>query len=131
MDPLDLTDRELARFTAKVVVQPNGCWQWTGAKNSNGYPCLCLRKKGWLAHRLMFLLTHGYLTPSLQVDHTCHEENDYECIGGRTCLHRLCVNPAHLEEVTGAENNRRKGTWRLYNKKWFARRAAERAAKAA
>lgn len=54
----------------------------------------------------MFWLVNGFLTPGLQVDHTCHEA-DASCPGGVGCLHRLCVNPAHLEEVTNRENRRR------------------------
>lgn len=101
-----LTESELRRFTAKIVVDPSGCWRWTGGRNGKGYGCIGLRKKGWLVHRLMFWLVNGYLTPGLQVDHTCHNE-DRLCPGGSTCRHRVCVNPAHLEEVTNGENRRR------------------------
>lgn len=104
---LTLTAAELRRFTKKVAIDPNGCWRWTGAQNSNGYGSVCLRTKGWLPHRLMFLLVNGHLDPELQVDHTCHEW-DGECPGGKLCDHRLFVNPAHLEQVTQQENNRRR-----------------------
>lgn len=113
-DPVPLTATELRRFTAKIAVQPNGCWHWTGALNTNRYGCLGLRKVPWLAHRLMYLLTTGGLTPGLTIDHTCHQWNDYGCPGGKRCLHRRCVNPAHLEEVTGLVNTRRSAAGRFW-----------------
>lgn len=67
-----LTDRELARFLAKIA-PPNadGCRLWTGAQNSKGYGCLGVRKKGWLAHRLAHVLWIGPIPEDHQVDHLC------------------------------------------------------------
>ena len=103
---LVLTPLEQARFDAKVTRAPNGCWLWTGAKNSRGYGCLGLRKVPWLAHRLASTVAHGAIPKGYEVDHTCHNA-DLTCRGGKDCPHRRCVNPDHLEQVSATVNANR------------------------
>ena len=42
----------------------------------------------------------------MQIDHRCHTDAvaSGECDGGDDCPHRKCVNPAHLEMISAAEN---------------------------
>lgn len=47
-----------------------------------------------------------------ELDHLCHTK-DKICKGGKTCLHRKCVNPEHLQLVTQAENIRNSRTTTL------------------
>lgn len=101
-----------SRFWAKVDRRgPDECWPWVGGYiDPHGYGRLDLTKRQpKLAHRLAYFLAVGEFTGDL--DHTCHSR-DTECAGGPTCLHRRCVNPAHLEPVTRGENVRR-GTARI------------------
>lgn len=69
------------------------CWLWTGAKQSAGYGHLYVEGRTHLAHRLAYETLVGPVPDGLVLDHLCRVHH--------------CVNPAHLEPVTLAENFRR------------------------
>jgi hypothetical protein len=55
----------------------------------------------------MFYLEHvGPIPEGMDIDHRCHNA-DPACSRGPTCVHRLCVNPDHLEPTTRSLNLRR------------------------
>lgn len=83
-----------------------GCWTWTGAINWGGYGMVNHDGRHIGAHRAAYLLLVGPIPADKDVDHRCHND-DATCLGGPTCLHRRCVNPAHLEPVSHAENLQR------------------------
>jgi len=91
-----------ANFAAKIQPDVLGCWEFTGALNSQGYGCIQHEHKVQLTHRVAYTLLVGPIPAGLQIDHLCRN--------------RRCCNPQHLEAVTPGENNRRKiavtGTWR-------------------
>lgn len=103
-----LNDNRLpSRFWSKVSLEPNtGCWLWTGTlRNGDGYGCFRLSKKDFgtrrlvQAHRLCYQQLVGPIPTGLTLDHLCRA--------------RRCVNPAHLEPVTNAENiGRGNAGWR-------------------
>ena len=72
------------------VDQLSGCWIWNGARSTTGYGNIRRGTRNYIAHRFVWALLVGPLTPGLEIDHVCRI--------------RACVNPAHLREVTRREN---------------------------
>lgn len=98
------------RFWAKVdPCRTDNEWRWTAATRWTGYPhSLWDNEKREQVSPSKWAYTNfvGPIPDGLLLDHICHSF-DTTCKGGVTCLHRLCVNPEHLEPVTFTENVRR------------------------
>jgi hypothetical protein len=97
------------RFWEKVVVTEQGCWQWRGTrtKGYGRYHAGPRRGVGMArAHRYAYIALVGPIGDGMTLDHECHTR-DSNCPGGLSCLHRRCVNPAHLRPMTNTENQRR------------------------
>ena len=88
------------------LIEPNGCWRFTGNLGKDGYGKLFMDGKSVRAHRWFYEELTGQAIPKgMVLDHTCHT-SDPECPGG-LCSHRACDNPDHLEVVTLGENTAR------------------------
>lgn len=77
------------------VEKTQTCWLWTGWLTDGGYGRWRATRaaKSLPAHRVAYEIAHGPVPAGLVIDHLCRV--------------RRCVNPAHLEAVTFAENVRR------------------------
>jgi|SRR6516162_3706690 len=84
----------LARlFTKFEIGDASECWKWKGTLN-RGYGQFTIGNgRRVAAHRFIYGLVNGTIPEGLQLDHLCR--NPY------------CVNPAHLEAVTGRVNKLR------------------------
>ncbi|MFE7580734.1 HNH endonuclease signature motif containing protein [Streptomyces gardneri] len=66
------------------------CWLWLGQKTSDGYGMMTVDRKPVVAHRVSYKTHVGPIPAGMQIDHLCRVPS--------------CINPAHLEVVTPAEN---------------------------
>ena len=73
----------------------DGCWSWIASKNNYGYGQFPVGYSKHAAHRMSYEMFSGPIATGMQIDHLCRN--------------RSCVNPAHMEVVTQAENMRRGG----------------------
>jgi hypothetical protein len=79
-------------FMSRVRVTES-CWLWTGSTSGDGYGRVRIDGRLRNAHRHSYEMFRGQILEGLQIDHLCRV--------------RLCVNPKHLEAVSGATNTHR------------------------
>lgn len=89
------------RVRESITIDPHThCWIWTRARNVSGYGRMRVGagadRRFVQAHRASYEAFVGPIPAGMQLDHLCRN--------------RPCVNPEHLEPVSGAENTRRAGS---------------------
>lgn len=85
--------RDLGLKLVEYSDRSGPCWLWLGSKVHDGYGRIFTGGEDKLAHVVSYEFYVGPVPDDLILDHTCRN--------------RPCINPAHLEPVTYAENTRR------------------------
>lgn len=80
----------VAPFKLPIDPDENGCWIWPGVRDQWGYG----KSNSTSSHRAVWRKLVGPIPEGMELDHLCRVP--------------ACVNPEHLEPVTGEENRRRK-----------------------
>lgn len=83
------------RLEEHIEHKENGCIEWVGHKNSQGYGRIQVNHKDIRTHRLAYELANGPIPEGMVVRHKCDNPS--------------CINPAHLEIGTQQENIRDRG----------------------
>lgn len=96
-DPLfvkQINNDDRARFSTKYVIDDiSGCWNWMGTIDQRNYGRFDRGGRPQKAHRVSYEMHVSPIPSGLEIDHLCRNTR--------------CVNPGHLEPVTGEENRRR------------------------
>lgn len=85
--------KALRRFFIQVTVDDSGCWNSGAGPSKDGYVNFGWNGLETGAYRHAYQWFVGPIPPGFVLDHLC--------------ANRACVNPAHVEPVSQAENLRR------------------------
>lgn len=93
-------DRSAKRFHENYVITQGGCWEWTGARNRDGYGATGILG-ATSAHRASWILHFGPIPAGMNVLHKCDNPP--------------CVNPDHL--FLGTHSDNMKDCWQKGRRK--------------
>lgn len=97
---MSLTSPYFDDVLARTMVTDH-CWIWLGSRSTKGYGQIMRQDVHLQVHRIAYEAANGSIPDGMVIDHLCHDPA--VCVGG-TCVHRICVNPAHLAAVSNEDN---------------------------
>lgn len=77
-------------FLIRINIIIDGCWEWSGYIENNGYGNLVIGGSIFKVHGLCWFVFNGEIKSDMVLDHTCRN--------------RKCCNPSHLRGFTGRIN---------------------------
>lgn len=77
------------RLFSRVLAR-GSCWEWSGARDVDGYGVIKISKRMFRLHRFIYESLYGELPKDIQVCHRCDNPS--------------CFRPSHLFPATAAEN---------------------------
>lgn len=91
---LPINDKDKIRFWNSIAnhESENGCLEWTGSRNEQGYGHFYVHKKNFRAHRIAYFLEFNVDPGDFFILHSCDIPS--------------CVNPYHLNIGTHKDNMR-------------------------
>ena len=75
----------------KINKIENGCWEWLGKPNKDGYGSIRKNNKYYLTHRISYI----------------YHYNTYPYLVHHKCENKICCNPDHLESASCKANSGR------------------------
>lgn len=81
-------------FWTRVIKSTNGCWEWSGPRDSRGYGHLRWNGRAARAHRVAYELTKGQIPKG---------EGHHGICVMHICDNKVCCNPSHL--ALGSHND--------------------------
>lgn len=101
------------KISAKLQKNENGCHEWTGAKNYDGYGVIWFEGYSWATHRVAYELANGAIPQNSEKFWVLHK-----------CDNPSCCNPEHLYVGSPSDNAkdcaercRKSVGWRLWASK--------------
>ncbi len=82
-----------SRLQERIAVTDDGCWEWRGELNRNGYGRVWLYGVRHMVHRIVWKILRDDIGSDFYLDHLCRNP--------------CCCNPAHLSPVTPRVNTHR------------------------